>query len=81
MPTIRLLLPMKNSARCRSCDAPIDWYETPLGRHMPMNGGAVHLKTHGGGPSPEVGEFDTKDSHWATCPGIDEFKRRNCWLT
>jgi hypothetical protein len=65
---IRLLLPKTNSATCRSCGAAIDWYETPAGKKMPMNAGAVSLRITGGGPQPEIGEFDAADSHFVTCP-------------
>ena len=76
MTTIRLVLPMTNRGTCRSCGAAIDWHETLQGKAMPMNAGAVHLKTEGSGPNREVGLFDASESHWATCPAAASFRRR-----
>jgi hypothetical protein len=76
MPIIRLLLPSTNTSHCRGCGASIDWYETLAGKNMPMNAGAVHVRTTGGGPNPEVGEFDNADSHWAACPVAPTFKKK-----
>jgi hypothetical protein len=75
MPTIKLVLPKTNTGTCRSCGAAVDWYATPAGKAMPMNNGAVHIKTLGGGPEPELGEFDTVDTHWASCPFAGRWKR------
>lgn len=75
MPTIKLILPKTNTGTCRSCGASIDWYSTPAGKAMPMNAGAIHLQTSGGGPDPELGEFDTADTHWASCPYAGRYKR------
>lgn len=77
MKTIRLKLPKTNTGHCRSCGAIIDWYTTERDRGMPMNAGAVHLRTTGGGPAPELGEFDAADAHWATCPNAADFKKRS----
>jgi len=72
---ISLVLPKTNTGHCRSCGAIIDWYQTPAGKGMPLNAGAVHLRTTGGGPRPEVGEFDAADTHWATCPQAAAWKK------
>jgi hypothetical protein len=74
--TITLVLPKTNTGTCRSCSAQVDWYATPAGKAMPMNAGSVHLRTTGGGPAPELGEFDTADTHWATCPDAGKWKAR-----
>jgi hypothetical protein len=76
MATIKLVLPKTNTGVCRSCGASVDWYATPSQMAMPMNAGAVHLRTTGGGPNPDLGEFDTVDTHWATCPDAGKWKAR-----
>lgn len=76
MTLIRLILPKTNTSVCRSCGAQMDWYATPKGKAMPMNAGVVHLRTTGGGPEPEIGEFDSKDSHFATCPQAKTWSKR-----
>lgn len=73
--TIRLLMKRQGISVCRSCSAPIEWFSTPSGRLMPMNAGAVHLRTEGGGPNPEIGVFDAGDSHFATCPQAATHRR------
>ena len=73
-PTIALKLPKTNTGQCRSCGASVDWYTTPAGKAMPMNAGAVHLRTTGGGPADELGDFDRADTHWATCPQASTWK-------
>lgn len=65
---ITLKLPKTNTGRCRSCGASVDWYATPAGKAMPMAAEAVCLRTRGGGPVDELGDFDAADTHWATCP-------------
>lgn len=76
MPTILLQLPSSGRSPCRACGAKLDWYYThPIGRAMPMNAGSVAVRLRGGGPNPEIGEFDAADSHWTTCPERDRFRK------
>jgi hypothetical protein len=75
MPTMKLVLPMTNHGTCRSCGAAVDWYTTWTGKAMPMNVGAQPLPTTDL-LDPNFGVFDTKDSHWATCPDAAKWKAR-----
>ena len=71
---IRLLLdPPPKAGVCRGCRAPIDWYRTTHGRAMPMNGGAKPMDAIDG--PPREGVFASADSHWATCPKREQFKK------
>jgi hypothetical protein len=44
-PLIRLFEDSKSPAKCRGCDAKIEWFDTLNGRKMPMNAGAVSRKS------------------------------------
>lgn len=76
MSQIRLIEKGMNSGTCSGCGARIDWYETPAGKRMPMNGGAVAVRS---GNDPATWEpflvFDGADSHWNTCPQRARFKK------
>jgi hypothetical protein len=73
---VRVLERTKGRGRCNGCSAPIDWYETVAGRKMPMEGGAVPVKSENNTETREVVLlFDAKDSHWANCPKAGNFKR------
>jgi hypothetical protein len=75
MKLIRLMLPKAGSGFCRACDSPIDWYETPAGKRMPVESGALPLLLEGSGSMLEVGTFKASDAHWSNCPKASEFHR------
>lgn len=50
-----------NHARCKSCAAEIEWWETPRGKKMPFN-------LMQGGDSPAV-------THFTDCPEADLFRK------
>ncbi len=49
--------------RCKSCDAPIEWWITTNGKSMPFN-------------APATDHPDTEEAvvHWATCPQAKQHK-------
>jgi hypothetical protein len=51
-----------NHGLCKSCQAEIEWYETPRGKKMPFNLMPV-------GSSPAV-------THFSDCPEADLFRKR-----
>ncbi len=70
----------RNTARCRSCNARIEWATTVKnGKKMPFDAPivAVSTKRH-----PETGEaIDVVDStvttsHFATCPDAEKHRRK-----
>ena len=65
-------------ARCRACEADIEWFETLKGKRMPMNAGAVARKSeHEPDTRRLVLFFAADDAHWNTCPSAGEFNRRS----
>lgn len=50
-----------SNAKCRSCQAPIEFWKTPTGKTIPMN-----LM-----PTPETPAI----AHWATCKHAAEFRK------
>lgn len=49
-----------NHAKCRGCEAEIEWYETPKGKKMPFD-------LMPDGTSEAV-------AHHRTCPEVDQFR-------
>lgn len=72
---IGLLEDTKSPGRCRGCEAKIDWFETPAGKRMPMNRGAVPRKSEKDSQWRLVSYYAAADAHWATCPAREQFKR------
>lgn len=74
---IRLYEDSKKSARCRGCEADIEFFETLTGKRMPMNAGAVPRRSEN---DPEtmrvVGFYAAADSHFTSCPQSAQFSRR-----
>ena len=64
-------------ARCRGCEADIEWFETLRGKKMPMNASAVPRKSE---HDPDTGRlilhFAAADAHWQSCPEKSQFHRR-----
>jgi len=80
--TIRLYEDSKGSGVCgardpgKGCGAALDWYGTLTGKHMPMNAGAVPLKSEReAGTMRVIVFFSAEDSHWNTCPERKQFSR------
>ena len=75
---IRLYEDSKQPARCRGCEADIEFFETLAGKRMPMNAGALPRKSE---KDPVTGHviayYAAADSHWNTCPDRDQFSRRS----
>lgn len=69
-----LFVPAKGGAFCSGCGAPIEWYETPAGRRMPMNAGATMIQPETWDNGQSAGLFYASQSHWATCPERGRFK-------
>lgn len=61
---------------CRGCAAALDWYDTVAGKHMPVNSGAVPVRSEQDEATWRVvAVFDAADTHWATCPDRQRFKK------
>jgi hypothetical protein len=80
MPTtdvqIRLFADSRALAKCRGCDAPIEFYETLSGRMMPMNAGAAPRTSETDASGRVIGHYAAEDTHWATCPERARFSRK-----
>lgn len=50
----------KNDSECRSCKAPISWWETPQGKKIPLQ------------PEGSLHEFE---AHFAHCPHASDHRR------
>jgi len=77
-PPIAIEAGSRQMARCRSCDAVIEWAVTsPRGRRMPFNAPIV-LTTTFDALAP-VGvlyvDMDRTTSHFATCPDAARWRR------
>lgn len=74
---IRLYEDSRSSGTCRGCNAPLDWYDTLSGKHMPMNAGAVPRKSETDPATWRViAHFSAADAHWNSCPERAQFGRR-----
>ena len=76
---IRLYEDSSRPGQCsaRSCGAGIDWFETLNGKQMPMNRGAVPVKSENEPATMRVvAFFSSADSHFSTCPAAGKFGRR-----
>lgn len=79
---VRLYEDSKGSGVCgngdtdRGCGARLDWYQTLNLKSMPMNAGAVPLRSELEASTRRVIVFfDAADSHLITCPKRAEFKK------
>ena len=67
-------------AVCRSCGAPLTYYETLKGKAMPVNAGAVPVRTYDdtdtGAAPRRVLVFAADDSHFASCPDAKDWSRQ-----
>jgi hypothetical protein len=74
--TVRLYEDTKGFGHCRGCQAPLDWYDTLTGKKMPMNAGAVPLRSVNEPTGRVIAYFAAEDAHWNTCPERDQFTSR-----
>jgi len=49
-------------SRCKGCERPMEWWETPGGKRIPMD--------------PMVQPGDAAVAHFATCPKAAEFRKK-----
>jgi len=73
MALLKALDDTKGAGRCKSCHAPIWWFELVSGKRHPFDaqpGGEppVYLKTEHNEERRLVGHIDASVSHFATCP-------------
>lgn len=67
----------RGSAFCRSCHAPVTWFELISGKKHPFDGEPVYLTTyHESGSHRLVGTISTDESHFATCPDSKDWSRK-----
>jgi hypothetical protein len=78
MAILKVLDDTKGAGQCRSCRAPIWWYELVSGKKHPFNGPGepVYLKTEHDASHRLVGHLDSQDSHFATCPDSKGWSRK-----
>lgn len=79
MTLINIFADTRGKARCRSCNAPIEWAEiTPSGKKMPFDGEIVPVKSHHDPAGRLVETVDTTvtTSHFATCKDADKWRRK-----
>jgi hypothetical protein len=76
--TARIWADSRGAARCRACQAPIVWAElVTSGKRMPFNAPLVALETQVDRAAHRTQELvDLGESHFATCPQADRFRRR-----
>lgn len=70
----------KGTGRCRSCDAPITWFELVVGgKRHPFDGEPVYVRTYTDEDTRRlVGVIDAghiNRSHFATCPQAKQWRR------
>ena len=51
------------AAKCKACDAPVEWWLTNKGNKLPFN--------------PIADDECQTETHWQTCPSADSFRKRN----
>lgn len=60
-----------NEARCRGCQALIEWWITPKGKKMPMSVKEVRERDSPISPILRIERIP----HWSDCPNASEFRR------
>ena len=67
----------KGRGECRSCHAPLTWFELKSGKRHPFDGEPVYVRTeHEPATMRLVGWIDTASSHFATCPDAAKHRRK-----
>jgi hypothetical protein len=77
MKTLRVFDDSKGHGICRSCDAPITWFELVSGKRHPFDGDPVYVQTeHDQATHRLIGQIDQAESHFATCPQAKSWSRK-----
>lgn len=79
MPILEVFDETRGRGECRSCHAPITWFElVNSGKRMPFDGDVVFVRTRTDDDRRLVGAIDTSvnKSHFATCPQASKWRRR-----
>lgn len=68
----------KGSGECRSCHAPIEWFEmVGSGKRHPFNAGVVYLATKLEETTRRlIGIISSDDSHFASCPQSKQWSHK-----
>jgi hypothetical protein len=61
--------------RCRGCEAPIEWAETPKGHRMPVDHPLRVVRTYARLDGTVVTVIESASTHWASCPQSAAFHR------
>lgn len=76
-PMFAILASTRQPGTCRSCNAPIEWARTyPKDKAMPINRGAVALKTDAVREHGTIEFIGSADSHFNTCPQSKKWSKR-----
>lgn len=75
--TIQIFADTLGRARCRGCQAPIEWGEiVASGKKMPFDPPIAVFSEHVDPASRRrVQVVDLATNHWATCPKRDQFRQ------
>ena len=68
----------RGGGRCRSCEAPITWFQLTSGKRMPFNGEPTYVKTETDPATRRlIGHIDSSvdTSHFASCPESAQWRR------
>jgi hypothetical protein len=68
---IRLVSDSVQPGACKGCGRKILWFDTPVGKRMPMDAHAM-IRQLGIG----FDMYAASDSHWTSCPKRDKFDKR-----
>lgn len=66
----------RGNAECRSCHAPITWFQLVSGKKHPFERDPVFLATAHGDDRRLIGAIGSEDSHFAHCPDAKEWSRK-----
>lgn len=67
----------KGYGECRSCHAPLTWFELTSGKRHPFDGMPAYLTTaHEAETHRLIGELDASASHFVSCPQSKQWSRR-----
>lgn len=83
MALIEIYADTRGKARCRSCEARIEWATVvKSGKKMPFDGEIVPVRSYHEGPDSftgrliEVVDTTVTTSHFATCPQSDRWRKK-----
>lgn len=76
-PTIEIYADTRGERQCRSCDQRIVFAQIVKGgKVMPFDAPLVALRTRHDADRRLIEEVDLGESHFATCPKANQFRRR-----